>query len=99
MAEFCHQLLTAHQTEASRAFVPLVTLLEKVLDDAAEAGVVRPGLEHADVAGVILSTIMFNAAYAPTISGSRGAARDGDACRRRRSGSSSRAGIVTGARP
>ena len=24
MAEFCHQLLTAHQTEASRAFVPLV---------------------------------------------------------------------------
>ena len=22
MAEFCHQLLTAHQTEAARAFVP-----------------------------------------------------------------------------
>src|SRR5258708_2244667 len=26
MAEFCHQLLTAHQTEAARAFVPLVRL-------------------------------------------------------------------------
>jgi hypothetical protein len=69
MAEFCHQLLTSHQTEASRAFVPLVSLLENVLDEAAEAGVVSPGLRHADVAGVILSTIMFNAAYAATISG------------------------------
>jgi AcrR family transcriptional regulator len=69
MAEFCHQLLTAHQTEASRAFVPLVALLEKVLDDAVEEDVVRPGLQHAEVAGTILSTIMFNAAYAATISG------------------------------
>ncbi len=69
MAEFCHQLLTAHQEEASRAFVPLVTLLEQVLQDAVEAGVVRPGLEHEDAAGIILSTIMFNAAYASTISG------------------------------
>ncbi len=70
MAEFCHQLLTAHQTEASRAFVPLVTLLEKVLDEAAGTGDIRPGLDHSEVAGVILSTIMFNAAYAHTISGS-----------------------------
>jgi AcrR family transcriptional regulator len=69
MAEFCHQLLTAHQAEASRAFVPLVTLLEKVLDQAAESGDIRSGLDHAEVAGVILSTIMFNAAYAQTISG------------------------------
>jgi AcrR family transcriptional regulator len=77
MAEFCHQLLTAHQTEAARAFVPLVTLLENVLDEAVEAGDIRPGLNHADVAGVILSTIMFNAAYAHTISGIE-EARDGD---------------------
>ena len=77
MAEFCHQLLTSHQAEASRAFVPLVSLLEHVLDEAAEAGVVRPGLAHPQVAGVILSSIMFNAAYAPTISGSE-APRDGD---------------------
>ena len=74
MAEFCHQLLTAHQTEASRAFVPLVTLLEKVLDDAVNAGDVPSGVDHAEVAGVILSTIMFNAAYAATISGTRSAA-------------------------
>jgi AcrR family transcriptional regulator len=69
MAEFCHQLLTAHQAEASRAFVPLVTLLEKILEESVGSGVVRPGLEHEDAAGAILSTIMFNAAYAPTISG------------------------------
>jgi hypothetical protein len=77
MAEFCHQLLTAHQTEAARAFVPLVTLLEKVLDEAQKSGDIRPGLDHAEVAGVILSTIMFNAAYAHTISGNE-EAPDGD---------------------
>ena len=77
MAEFCHQLLTAHQTEASRAFVPLVSLLETVLDDAAKAGDVPSDMDHAQVAGVILSTIMFNAAYAQTISGSE-KPRDGE---------------------
>jgi len=69
LAEFSHELLTAHQDEAARAFVPLVTLLEKVLADAVEASVVRRGVECQDAAGMILSTIMFNAAYAPTISG------------------------------
>jgi len=69
MAEFCHQLLTAHQAEASHAFVPLVTLLENVLADAVRAGAVRRGLDRQEVAGRILSTIMFNAAYAATISG------------------------------
>ncbi|HXZ62456.1 MAG TPA: TetR/AcrR family transcriptional regulator [Acidimicrobiales bacterium] len=72
LAEFCHQLLTAHQEEASRAFVPLVCLLAKILGEAADAGVVRQGLERDEVAGVILSTIMFNAAYAATISGRPG---------------------------
>jgi AcrR family transcriptional regulator len=69
LAEFCHQLLTAHQEEASRAFVPLVALLEKTLADAVEAGDVRSSYAGEDVAGSILSTIMFNAAYASTISG------------------------------
>jgi AcrR family transcriptional regulator len=69
LAEFSHELLTAHQDEAARAFVPLVTLLSSVLADAVAAGAVRRGLERDDAAGMILSTIMFNAAYAPTISG------------------------------
>jgi hypothetical protein len=71
MAEFSHELLTGHQDEAARAFVPLVTLLENVVADAVAAGVVRPGLEHDDAAGLILSTIMFNATYASTISGTK----------------------------
>ncbi len=69
LAEFCHQLLTAHQEEASRAFVPLVALLEKTLADSVEAGAVRTIYAGEDVAGSILATIMFNAAYASTISG------------------------------
>jgi AcrR family transcriptional regulator len=69
LAEFCHQLLTAHQDEAANAFVPLVSLLEQVLEDAQADGVVQKGFSHADAAGTILSTIMFNAAYAGTISG------------------------------
>jgi AcrR family transcriptional regulator len=73
LAEFCHQLLTAHQAEAARAFVPLVSLLEKVLHEAVAAGVVRPGFQQSEGAGTILSTIMFNAAYAPTISGTAAA--------------------------
>ena len=75
MAEFCHQLLTAHQTEASRAFVPLVDLLEEVLRDAVAAGVVRPGRDERTWPELVLSTIMFNAAYAGTISGSPDPAR------------------------
>jgi len=68
MAEFAQQLLTAHPKEASRAFIPLVTLLEEVLDQAAAAGVVRPEVHHRRTAGVILQAVMFNA-FAATISG------------------------------
>jgi AcrR family transcriptional regulator len=79
MAEFCHQLLTAHQLEAARAFVPLVTLLEKVVADAVEAGVVRPEFQTDNAAGTVLSTIMFNAAYASTITGTDPPDADGAA--------------------
>jgi AcrR family transcriptional regulator len=70
LAEFSHELLTAHQEEAARAFVPLVSLLEKVLAEAVEAGVLRRGLTPEGAASTVLATIMFNAAYAATISGS-----------------------------
>ena len=49
--------------------MPLVALLEKTLADAVESGAVRSSYAGEDVAGSILSTIMFNAAYASTISG------------------------------
>lgn len=70
LAEFSHELLTAHQEEASRAFVPLMSLLSEVLQEAVDARIVRPGTERHEFVGVVLSTIMFNAAYAGTVSGS-----------------------------
>ena len=69
MAEFAQQLLTAHPKEASRAFVPLVTLFEEVLDDAARAGAIQSDLPHTRIAGVVLQAIMFNY-FATTITGS-----------------------------
>jgi hypothetical protein len=68
MAEFGQQLLTEHPKEASRAFQPVVTLFEQLLAEAADAGALRPGLDHRSLAGVLLQAIMFNA-FALTISG------------------------------
>jgi AcrR family transcriptional regulator len=69
MAEFGQQLLTEHPREAAHAFQPLVTLLEQLLDEGAAAGVVRSGLNHRHLTGLMLQAIMFNA-FALTISGS-----------------------------
>ncbi len=69
IAEFAQQLLTEHPDEAARAFVPLVSLLEELLDEAAAAGDIRPGLSHGQISGVVLQAIMFNT-FASTISGS-----------------------------
>jgi AcrR family transcriptional regulator len=68
MVEFAQQLLTAHPAEAARAYVPLVSLFGEILDEAGEAGVVRPGLRETAVTGIVLEAIMFNA-FSSTISG------------------------------
>jgi AcrR family transcriptional regulator len=68
IAEFAQQLLTAHPKEAAQAFRPLVSTLERLLDDAVAAGQLREGLDHRRVAGVLLQAIMFNT-FASTISG------------------------------
>jgi AcrR family transcriptional regulator len=68
MGPFAQQLLTDHPKEAFHAFVPMVALLERLLDDAAAAGSLRPGLDHHRMAGVILQAVMFNV-FASTISG------------------------------
>lgn len=68
MAEFGQRLLTEHPKEASRAFVPVVSLFERLLDEAAAAGAIRSGLPHRSITGVALQAIMFNA-FAITISG------------------------------
>ena len=69
MSEFARQLLTDHPKEAAQAYVPLVILLEQVLDDAAAAGRIRPGLDHRRIVGVVLQAISFHA-FSSTISGS-----------------------------
>jgi AcrR family transcriptional regulator len=78
LAEFAQQLLTAHPKEAARAFMPLVSLFEQLLADAAEGGVVRSDLVHRRTAGVVLQAIMFNA-FAMTISGAPVRPDGGDA--------------------
>jgi AcrR family transcriptional regulator len=68
LGAFAQQLLTEHPKEAARAYVPLVSLLERLLDDLAAAGGVRPGLRHRSIAGVVLQAISFHA-FSATISG------------------------------
>ena len=77
MADFAQQLLTAHPHEAARAFVPLVTLFEELLDGAADAGAIRADLSHSRIAGVVLQAIMFNY-FATTISGASSRANGDD---------------------
>jgi AcrR family transcriptional regulator len=68
MVDFAQKLLTGYPTEAAAAFAPLVSLFGEVLDDAAEAGAVRPGLRGGPIAGIVLEAIMFNA-FSMTIGG------------------------------
>jgi AcrR family transcriptional regulator len=68
MANFAQQLLTEHPKEAARAFTPLVARFEGLLDDAAAAGVIRAGLQHKRITGVVLQAIMFNT-FSATIGG------------------------------
>jgi AcrR family transcriptional regulator len=67
-ATFSQQLLTEHPQEASHAFLPLTDLVVELLEQAAEAGTIRIGLENRRLAGIILQTVMFNA-FAATIGG------------------------------
>jgi AcrR family transcriptional regulator len=68
MVDFAQQLLTSHPAEAARAFTPIVALFGEVLDDAAAAGAIRPGLRQGPIAGIVLQAIMFNA-FSATIGG------------------------------
>jgi len=68
MVDFAQRLLTEHPAEAARAFVPMVALFNQILEDASEAGVIRPGLRNSFLAGTMLEAIMFNA-FSTTIVG------------------------------
>jgi len=77
LAEFAQQLMTAHPHEATRAFSPLVSLFDEVLDEAVVAGSVRADLSRRRIAGVVLEAIMFNA-FSTTIGGSARESGGGD---------------------
>ena len=77
MAEFAQQLLTQHPKEAARVFAPLVSVFEEVLQGAAAAGSVRPGLRHGPIVGIVLEVIMFNT-FSSTIGGVSLRADEGD---------------------
>ena len=68
LVDFAQQLLTAHPVEAAKAFSPLAQLFGELLDAAAAAGVLRPGLRRGPIAGIVLEAIMFNA-FSSTIGG------------------------------
>jgi AcrR family transcriptional regulator len=76
MAEFAQQLLTTHPKEAARAFAPLVTLFEELLQEAVVADVVRDDLQRGPIIGAVLEVIMFNA-FSATIGGSSVRLEDG----------------------
>jgi AcrR family transcriptional regulator len=69
LGQFAHQLLFDHPREASEAFEPLVSILRRLLVEAAAARAIRSDVDDEEVAGVILQAIMFNA-FATTITGS-----------------------------
>jgi AcrR family transcriptional regulator len=69
LGSFAVQLLTDHPAEASRAFVPLVQLLEDLLADARADGAIDPPISDQRLAGVLLQAISFSA-FALTIGGS-----------------------------
>ena len=69
LGPFGYQLLFDHPDEAAHAFIPLVSLLRRLLDDASAAGVIPADRDNEQVAGIMLQAIMFNS-FSTTITGS-----------------------------
>lgn len=67
MAQYAQQLLIYHPADATQAFAPLVSILNDLLADARQAGLIRTDLDD-EVAGFLLQSVMFNA-FVPTIAG------------------------------
>jgi AcrR family transcriptional regulator len=80
IAQFAHQLLIYHPIEATRAFGPLVSTLDGLLDDARRAEAIRSDPDD-EMAGFVLQAIMFNA-FVPTIAGSTVPTDPSDAAQR-----------------
>lgn len=71
LGEFAQQLLSDHPAEASRAFGPLVDLLDGLVADAVASGDIRDDIPVKQVVGTVLQVIMFNP-FATVIAGRTG---------------------------
>jgi AcrR family transcriptional regulator len=78
MAEFAQQLLTTHPKEAAKAFAPLVSLFDELLQAAIAAGGVREDVRNGPLIGVVLEAIMFNS-FSSTIAAASVRRDDGSA--------------------
>jgi AcrR family transcriptional regulator len=75
LGEFAQQLLSEHPAEASRAFGPLVELLEELVSDAVVSGDIRHDIPVKQIVGTVLQVIMFNP-FATVIAGRTGKSAD-----------------------
>ncbi|HWI43213.1 MAG TPA: TetR/AcrR family transcriptional regulator [Nocardioides sp.] len=75
LGEFAQQLLSEHPAEASRAFGPLVELLEELVTAAVTTGDVRDDIPVRQVVGTVLQVVMFNP-FATVIAGRAGKSSD-----------------------
>ena len=57
--DFAPRLLVSHPSEVKIAHAPLVALLTDLMEDAAKAGVLRPGLNPRRIAAMTMQTVMF----------------------------------------
>jgi len=57
--DFAPRLLVSHPSEVKVAHAPLVALLTELMEEASQAGVLRPGLNPRRIAAMTMQTVMF----------------------------------------
>lgn len=57
--DFAPRLLVSHPSEVKIAHAPLVALLTELMEEASEAGVLRPGVNPRRMAAMTMQTVMF----------------------------------------
>jgi AcrR family transcriptional regulator len=57
--DFAPRLLVSHPSEVKVAHAPLVVLLTELMEDASEAGKLRPGINPRRMAAMTMQTVMF----------------------------------------
>lgn len=76
--DFAPALLVSHPVEVRVAHAPLLTILAELIDEAAAAGQLRPGVNAKRMAAMTMQTVMFNAQSSPTADCSQGNQRNAE---------------------